>query len=58
MLKKEWKRGRKGQNQAKIQDLMTKTAGPCRQWITTERPMISEVLTEFPMLLGSRMVRI
>ena len=57
-LKLEWKKGRKGRSQAVMKDLMERTASARRQWITQDRPLVSEVVSKFPVLKQSRMVRI
>ncbi len=48
-LAAEVKKGKKG-NQSTIKNLMLQTEGGRRAWITTERPLISDVLKKFPCL--------
>lgn len=54
-LTAECKKGRKG-NQVVIKRLMAKCEAKRRNWITTERPLISDVLKKFPPLSNTRMV--
>jgi DNA primase catalytic subunit len=57
-LQLEWKKGRKGRSQTLIKQLMEKTSITRRQWITDEKPLVADVLSKFPMLKQSRMVRV
>lgn len=54
-LSAEWKKGKKG-NQVVIKRLMATTATRRRNWITSERPLICDVLKKFPALSNTRMV--
>lgn len=57
-LQDEWKKGRKGRNQGKIKELMETTLHNRRCWIIEERPLVSQVISKFPALKQSRMVRL
>ena len=56
-LQLEWKKGRKGRSQTLIKQLMEKTTSTRCQWITDEKPLVADILSKFPMLKQSRMVR-
>ena len=54
----EWKKGKNKRSQALIRELLEKTARCRRRWITQENPLVSEVISRFPCLRNSRLVRI
>ena len=56
-LSVEWKKGRKKRNMATIKNLLEKTRGYRQKWICEERPLIYQVLSKFPLLNDSKMVR-
>ena len=55
-LKHEWKKGKKSRSKAKINRLMSRTSMKRRQWIIESRPLVSEVLGNFPCLAQSKTV--
>ena len=55
-LKQEFRKSRKSRNQAQIKHLMEKTSGRRQQWITSERPLVAEVVNEFPALTSTKVV--
>lgn len=58
-LQQEFKnksKGKKGKGFGFVKELMTKTRFRRHQWVSSDRPLISEVLEKFPYLSSSRWV--
>ena len=55
-LKQEFKKSRKNRDQVEIKQLMEKTSARRRQWIISERPLVSVVVKEFPALKSTKVV--
>ena len=51
-------KGKKGSKQSTVKQLMEKTRGRRQQWIRSDHPLVSEVITKFPHLASSRWVSI
>ena len=51
-------KGKKGSKQSTVKQLMEKTRSRRQQWIRSDHPLVSEVITTFPHLASSRWVSI
>lgn len=52
----EWKKGKKRRSPAVIKDLMALTAIKRNEWIMEENPLISQVLSKYPVLKDTKIV--
>ena len=55
-IKAEWKKGKKSRSQVVVKNLMEQTYVKRRQWITEERPLVQQVMKEFPCLGSTKSV--
>ncbi len=55
-IKSEWKKAKKNRNQTGVKDLMEVTFATRRKWISSERPLVTDVVENFPCLSSTKVV--
>ena len=56
-LAAEWRKDKRVRSMATVKNLFDQTSKRRRNWITSEKPLLSDILDKYPCLASSRVVR-